>query len=129
MVKKEDRWLTAFVCDAGVFQYCRAPFGLKGSGDTFTQAVRQVPFPAKEFTKSYVGDMAVHSGEWSDHLKHIDSYLFHVRRSGFTLGLNKCEFAKGSVKYIGHVVGSGHRGIDPDKVYSAVERLKGPETI
>jgi hypothetical protein len=128
MVKKEDRWLTAFVCDAGVFQYCRAPFGLKGSGDTFTQAVRTIINPIKEFTKSYVDDMAVHSNDWHDHLKHTESYLTAIRKSGFTLGLNKCEFAKGNLKYIGHLVGSGERGIDPEKVYGAVERLKEPET-
>ena len=39
-----------------------------------------------------------------------------------------CEFAKGTLCYIGHIVGSGQRGIDPEKVYGVVERLKGPET-
>jgi transposase InsO family protein len=50
LVRKEDRWLTAFVCDDGVFQYCRAPFGLKGSGNTFSQAVRKVIEQIKEYT-------------------------------------------------------------------------------
>ena len=61
-------------------------------------------------------------------LHYIESFLSRIRQCGFTLGLNKCEFAKSNVKYIGHIVGSGHRGIDPDKVYSAVECLKEPET-
>ena len=86
-VKREDRWLTAFVCDAGVFQYCGVPFGLKGSGDTFTQAVHQVIEPIKEFSKSYVDDMAVYSNMWYYHLNHLESYLTTIRRSGFTLGL------------------------------------------
>ena len=28
-VREEDKWLTAFVCDAGSFEFNRAPFGLK----------------------------------------------------------------------------------------------------
>jgi transposase InsO family protein len=34
-VKLEDRWLTAFVFDNQVYQWCRTPFGMKGSGNTF----------------------------------------------------------------------------------------------
>ena len=43
-VKPEHQWLTAFVWDGGLFQYTRAPFGQKGSGDTctFVRAVQQV---------------------------------------------------------------------------------------
>ena len=29
---QEDKWLTAFVCDARLFEFNRASFGLKGSG-------------------------------------------------------------------------------------------------
>jgi len=72
--------------------------------------------------------MAVHSYTWSDHLNHIESFLHTSRQCGFTLGLDKCEFAKSSIKYVGHIVGSGYRGIDPEKVYGAVERLNDLET-
>jgi hypothetical protein len=48
--------------------------------------------------------------------------------SGFTLGLRKCEFAKSSIKFVGHIVGSGQRGVDPDKAYEAVTSLKEPES-
>jgi Reverse transcriptase (RNA-dependent DNA polymerase) len=127
-VKQEDRWLTAFVCNAGVFQYSRTPFRMRGAGETFTRAVRKVIEPIKDFTKAYVDDMAVHSDKWSCHLRHIESYSLHIRQSGFTLGLGKCEFAKGTVKYIGHIIGGGKRSVDPDKIYGAVEKLKQPET-
>jgi len=31
-VQESDRWLTAFVCDMGLFEFCRVPFGMKNSG-------------------------------------------------------------------------------------------------
>jgi len=31
-VKEEDRWLTAFVCEFGLFEFTRTPFGMRSSG-------------------------------------------------------------------------------------------------
>jgi transposase InsO family protein len=127
-VKVEDRWLTAFVFESNVYQYCRVPYGMVGSGDTFVRAVRQVLQPIRDISKSYVDDMAVHSDFWADHLHDIDRFLTAIKRSGFTLGLRKCDFARPYIKYIGHLIGSGKRGVDPEKVYDAMEKLKEPET-
>jgi hypothetical protein len=99
-----------------------------GSGDTFVRAVRQVLQPIRDISKSYVDDMAVHSDFWADHLHDIDRFLTAIKRSGFTLGLRKCDFARPYIKYIGHLIGSGKRGVDPEKVYDAMEKLKEPET-
>lgn len=126
-VKPEDRWLTAFIYDNQIFQWCRTPFGMVGSGDTFVRALRQVLRPIAAFCKSYVDDMAVHSATWQLHLQQLDAYLRTIAKSGFTLGLSKCEFAKPKIKFVGHMIGSGYRAVDPDKVYSAVYNLKEPE--
>ncbi len=99
-----------------------------GSGDTFVRALLKVLQPIRKFTKSYVDDMAVHSNAWEEHLSNVDSYLRVIRDSGFTLGLSKCEFAKPTVKFVGHIIGSGLRRVDPEKVVAAVRNLKEPET-
>jgi hypothetical protein len=127
-VKPEDRWLTACVHDTSVYQCCRTPFGMKGSGDTFVRALRQILKPVGQFTKTYVDNSAVHSNSWNAHLSHLRQYLTVIRDSGFTLGLRKCEFAKSSIKFVGHIIDSGQRSIDPDKAYEAVANLKEPET-
>jgi len=44
-----------------------------------------------------------------------------------TLKLEKCEFAKPSLIFDGHVIGSGMHGPDPNKV-SCVESMKPPVT-
>ena len=55
-VREEDKWLTAFVCDAGLF-------GLKGSGNSFVRALSNILRPIREFSDSFVDDIAVHSDE------------------------------------------------------------------
>jgi len=44
--------------------------------------------------------------------------------SGLTLKLEKCEFAKPQVTFVGHIIGSGRHGHDPDKVACVVENMK-----
>jgi hypothetical protein len=57
----------------------------------------------------------------------LEKYLQTIREAGLTLNLKKCNFGKGEVKFCGHLIGSGTRRADPDKVAS-VQFLKVPET-
>jgi len=70
----------------------------------------------KELTEPYVDDVAVYSMSWVEHLQHIRSFLVQMRKHNVTLNLKKCEFGKPEIKFIGHVVGSGHKRMDPEKV-------------
>ncbi|GBN78877.1 Retrovirus-related Pol polyprotein from transposon 17.6 [Araneus ventricosus] len=49
------------------------------------------------------------------------------RNSNFTLNLEKCEFGKKEVKFLGLVVGSGRHSPDPEKI-ETIKRLSQPTT-
>ena len=126
-VRERDKWLTAFVCDAGLFEFNRAPFGLKCSGNTFVRAIEVILRPIRNFAASFVDDMAVHSNQWGEHLCHLNQFLRTVRDAGLTLSLKKCKWAQPQVKFCGEIIGSGRRYADPEKV-KAVRDLKIPQT-
>jgi transposase InsO family protein len=126
-VRAEDQWLTAFVCDLGLFEWTRTPFGMRSSGCTFIRAIRHLMEPIREFVETYVDEMAVHSETWEDHLRHLDRYLAIIKSSGLTINLDKCDFVKPVIRYVGHLIGSGYRSPDPVKV-EAVMKLRIPET-
>ncbi len=63
-VKPEDQWLTAFICDAGLFEWTRTSFGMKNSGNTFVRMIKEVLKSLKEFCDSFVDDMAIYSNAW-----------------------------------------------------------------
>ena len=126
-VKPEHRWLTAFICDSGLFQWTRTPFGMRSSGCTFVRVLSQILLPIRDFTHSYVDDMAVHSDSFGQHLLHIENYLSVIKEAGLTLGLAKCSFVKSEIKFVGQVIGSGKRRADSGKVDS-IQALKEPET-
>ena len=126
-VKKDCRWLTAFVCDAGLFEFQRMPFGLKSSGNTFMRCMSKVLHPIRSFTETFVDDMAVLSMTWSEHLEHLEKFLQTIKDSGLTLNLKKSSLAQGKVPFLGHVVGSGQIEPDPVKI-ATVSSLQPPTT-
>jgi Reverse transcriptase (RNA-dependent DNA polymerase) len=48
-VRKEDQWLTAFVCGSQLYEWTRCPFGMRSSGCTFVRAIKQIIDPLKDF--------------------------------------------------------------------------------
>jgi len=52
LVRAEDVPLTAFVCDDGVFEFLRTPFGGRSCGSTFIRAMQQVLKPIMPFLRS-----------------------------------------------------------------------------
>ena len=72
--------VNCFVCDAGLFEFNRAPFGLKGSGNTFVRAMSVILSSLRKFTGPFVDDVAVHSHQWKEHLDHLDQFLAVVKK-------------------------------------------------
>jgi len=127
-VRPEDTWLTAFITDFGVFEWLRAPFGLKWSGNSLMRATQQVLLPLREFVDSYVDDIPVFTGgSWDLHVRHLTLFLQAIEKSQLTLNLKKCRFGLGEVNFVGHSMGSGMHGPDPEKI-RAVDEIRTPKT-
>jgi len=109
------KW-TAFTCPRGVFEFRRLPFGLKCAGNSFVRCVALILEPIRAFTEPFIDDMAVHSSSWEDHLVHLEKFLTVIKKSGLTLNLKKCSFARGTTRFVGHVIGSGKIAPDPVKI-------------
>jgi len=126
-VAEEDRWLTAFITHDGLYEWVRMPFGLKNAGATFIRAVRNVLTPICDFSEPYVDDIGVGSDGWSQHLHHIRRFLGIIKEVGMTLSIEKCEFAKSELKFVGHFVGSGGSRPDPDRL-EGLDKMSRPQT-
>jgi len=125
LVRPEDRWLTAFVTHDGLCEWVRVPFCLRNAGATFVRAVTSILQPLQQFSGSYVDDMAVGSFEWSDHVTHLRQFLATIRAAGLTLSLAICEFARSEVRLLGHLVASGVKRADPQRL-SAIATIPRP---
>jgi len=126
-VKPEHMYLTAFTTEFGLFEWTRMPFGLKSASNSFIRAVHKILQPIREFSDSYVDDLATFSDSWPMNITHTRQFLTEIRKSGLTLNLRKCDFAKSEVSFIGHVIGSGRHGPDHQKI-ATIEQMQAPTT-
>jgi len=60
-------------------------------------------------------------------MKDLESFLHAISHAGMTLNLKKCEFAKGKVRFVGHLIGSRQRRVDPDRI-KAIKDMKIPQS-
>ena len=88
----------SFITGFGVFEWLRAPFRLKWSGNSLIRAMQLVLTPLRDFSDSYVDDSSVFSDNWTSHM--VD---------------------------LRHVIGSGRHGPDPEKL-KTVEQIREPRT-
>ena len=105
-IKKEDRLKTAFVTHEGHYQWLRIPFGLKTAPAIFQRTLGNTLQKNKltDFCTCYIDDILIFSKTFEEHLKHIELVLNAVEKEGFKLKLEKCNFAKSSIKYLGHII-------------------------
>lgn len=126
-MKDDAKPFTAFVTHSGHYQWKVLPFGMKNAGSTFQKSMDQALFPHRKYCRSYIDDLAIYSASWNQHLHHIDQVFKTLRDIGLTVNLEKCDFGKNSVKFLGHVIGSGKHSPDPEKV-EAIKKLGRPVT-
>jgi len=126
-VAEEDQWKTAFVMHDGLYEWTSMPFGLRNAGATFVRAMKTILRPVNVFADTYVDDMSIGSGQWSQHMCHVRQYLQVIRDAGITLNLEKCDFDKPEVKLLGHTVRSGCRKADPERT-QAMSEMARPST-
>lgn len=75
-------------------------FGLQNAPATFQRLMNKVVF-SLEGCAVYLDDVIVFSDAWEQHLVCLHP-LMHLAEVHLTVNLAKCEFAKATVRYLGH---------------------------
>ena len=79
---------------------------------------------------SYLDDILVYSGQFSDHVEHVRVVLKKLKGKGIKLKSRKCNLFKNEVCYLGHIVSEQGYQIDPAET-SVTENMKqlNPKTV
>lgn len=126
-LEPSSRLLTAFACHRGQFAWTVMPFGLKNAAQTFQRAMNELLRPHSEYCCAYLDDIAVFSETLEEHVEHLGRVFETLERVNLSVKMDKCQVARPSIRYLGHVVGSGRHAPDPEKL-AAIEGLKAPKT-
>ena len=126
-VEEEDKPKTAFTTGFDLWEFNVLPFGLTGAPATFQRCMNFILMDA-EHAMVYIDDIIIYSPNFSGHLRDIEGVLRRLRKANLKVKPSKCEFARASVKFLGHIVCA--EGIKPDPANTAkVRNLTAPSTV
>ena len=110
-VKESDREKTACVTDNFKFHWIRLPFGLQGAPYTLSTAMNYLLSEHKDYAAAYYDDILLYSRSESEHITHIENILNTLAKHKVRINLEKCEFLKSEVNFLGHRV--NEQGLRP----------------
>lgn len=120
-IKECDEWKIAFKTTESIYEWLVMPFGLSNSLGIFMRLMNEVmkDFISK-FVMVYLDDILIFSKDRVAHLSHLDSVLKRLYDEKITMNLEKCEFVKKELVYLGFVLSQGNLKMDPRKVEAIV---------
>lgn len=116
-VAEEDRDKTAFyVPSRGTLRFKTTPFGLTNAPSTQQRLVDSLLGDVDHRIFAYLDDIVIVSSNFEEHVSCLLRVLEKLRKANLTINLDKCEFFRSKLKYLGYVVDSNGLRTDPDKV-------------
>lgn len=101
-VNPEDIPKTAIITPFGLYEFPVMTFGMRNAAQTFQRymdkAMRGLPF-----VFAYIDDLRVASKNLNEHKEHLRIVLERLREYGLQINLNKCEFGKSEILFLGHI--------------------------
>lgn len=118
---------TAFNTDKH-YEFLRMPFGLRNAPSTFQRLMNNI---LKDLIPNsclvYLDDILVYSTSLQEHLVKLKQVFQRLREHNFKIQLDKSEFLKKEVNYLGHVLSD--KGVQPnfDKI-RVIKKFPIPKT-
>ena len=69
----------------------------------------------------YIDDIVVFSMSGAEHIEHLRRVLGALGGSGLTVKMNKCEFGKTKLEYLGHLIGNGELAVPRHRATAMTE--------
>ncbi|XP_050960534.1 uncharacterized protein LOC127161828 [Labeo rohita] len=128
-IRKGDEWKTAFVTPTGHYEYQVMPYGLSISPSVFQTFMNEVfrEF-LHQFVVVYIDDILIYSRNQAEHRQHVLQVLQKLRQHSLFLKLEKCEFHKPSVQFLGYNISAEGVQMDQGKV-DAIQKWPLPTSV
>lgn len=127
-VNEADRSKTAFSTQSGHYEFKRMPFGLKTAPATFQRAMDNVLRGLQGIhCLVYLDDIIVFSSSLQEHVEKLRKIFNRLRETNLKLTLDKCEFLRKEVLYLGHTITKNGLMPNNDKI-KAVLNFPIPRT-
>ena len=102
-VAEEDIAKTAIITPFGLYEFCRMPFGLRNTAQTFQRFIGDVCRDL-DFVFVYLDDILVASCSPEEHLQHLRTLFQRLSDHGLVINPAKCEFGKSQLNFLNHTI-------------------------
>ncbi|KAK3533738.1 hypothetical protein QTP70_025055 [Hemibagrus guttatus] len=128
-IKKGDEWKTTFHTTHGHYEYRVMPFGLTNAPAVFQALINGVfQDLLGKWVIAYIDDILMYSASPEEHVLHVREVLFRLQQHHLYVKLEKCEFHRATVTFLGYVI--SRRGVEMDMVkVRAVTDWPAPTTV
>lgn len=123
---EDSQLLTTFITPFGRFCFQRLPFGISSAPEHFQRRMNQV-LEAIPGVLCHMDDILITGRDLKEHDERLEEVLSRLNAAGITLN-DKCEFAKTSLKFLGHILSAEGIQPDPERV-KAIMDFRAPDTV
>lgn len=125
---KDDIEKTAFNTENGHYEFTRMPFGLRNAPATFQRVMDNILRGIQnERCLVYLDDIIIFSTSLQEHIERLGEVFERLRNANFKIQLDKSEFLRKEVAYLGHIVTPDGVKPNPDKI-KAIQNFPLPKT-
>ena len=124
---KPSRLLTTFITPFGRYCFNKLPFGISSAPEIF-QKMMNTTLEGIPGVLCHMDDILVYGKDDQEHDNRLKAVLERIKEVGITLNPIKCEFARTTLTFLGHVI--DHEGISPDPAkISAIKDMPPPKNV
>ena len=114
-VREVDREKLSFCALDKFYQFCRMPFGLTSAPNTWARLVTKV---LQDIPKTklivFFDDLLIHSPDLKIHIDTIKEVFTLLRKAGLQLNMEKTDWVKTQVKFLGHLISDKGVAVPPE---------------
>lgn len=112
----------------GLFQFKVMPFGLVNASQT-QQRLMDILFQAHEARVwAYLDDIVICTSTFEEHLQVLREVMAILKEANLTINIEKCKFARSSLKFLGYIIDRDGLRTDPEKV-TAILNYPRPKNL
>ena len=119
--------LTTFITPFGRYYFKRLPFGICSAPEYFQRRMSAI-LEGHDGVLCHMDDVFIFGRDHDEHDTRLRAALQSIQEAGVTLNPDKCEFSRGSITFLGHVIDANGISADPSKT-QAVMDMERPKNI